>query len=97
MNGSKQSEVEMGQQDKPGVWRPLGGEGVNQRAAEDEDVEGHAFERANQRASQRAAERVGEDEDVEGHAFERANQRASERAAERIGEDDDVEAHKAKP
>ena len=30
---ANKSEVEMGQQDKPGVWRPLGGEAIRQRAA----------------------------------------------------------------
>ena len=87
----------MGQQDKPGVWRPLGGEGIQSRAAEDDDVEGHAFERANQRGVERAKERIGGDDDVEGHGFTRAKERGSERAKERIGgDDDDVEGHKNK-
>jgi hypothetical protein len=67
---ANKSEVEMGEQDKLGVWRPLGGEGIQSRAAEDDDVEGHAQTRgATERGQTRAQTRAyGDDEDdVEGH------------------------------
>jgi hypothetical protein len=97
-HGSRtKSEVEMGQQDKPGVWRPLGGEGFQSRAAEDDDVEGHAFTRgATERGQTRAhTERVGGDDDVEGHAFTRgATERGQTRGQTRAsGDEDDVEGH----
>ena len=65
----------MGQQDQPGVWKPLGGESAKERIGGDDDVEGHAFERGNERGNSRAAERgqsraaerAGDDDDVEGH------------------------------
>jgi len=81
-------------QDKPerdsGVWRPMGGEGIQQKASDDDDVEGHAQTRGAERAQSRAA---GDDEaDVEGHAQTRGAERAQSRAA---GDDeDDVEGHK---
>ncbi len=80
----------MGEQDKPtrdsGVWRPMGGEGIQQKASDDDDVEGHAQARGAQRAQTRA---IGDDEgDVEGHAQTRGAQRGTP--------DDDVEGHRQK-
>ena len=80
-------------QDKPerdlGVWRPMGGEGIQQKASDDDDVEGHAQTRGATRAQTRGAERAqtraaGDDEDdVEGHKQLLATP----------GDDDDVEGH----
>lgn len=83
----------MGEQDKPtrdsGVWRPMGGEGIQQKASDDDDVEGHAQTRGAERAQSRA---IGDDEtDVEGHASARGAERAAQRGTP---DDDDVEGHK---
>ena len=74
-------------QDRPGdgdsVYQRMGGEGVKQRATDDEDVEGHKFQPSS------AKERVQpDDEDVEGHKFQPSS--AKERATP---EDEDVEGH----
>ena len=67
----------MGQDEKLGVWKPLGGEGFSsQRASDEDDVEGHSSswrgssERgSSERASSErgSSERIGDDDDVEGH------------------------------
>ena len=72
MGNNMETEAKMSEQEKLGVWKPIGGEGITQHASDEDDVEGHAntWRAPTERASSERAStpRVADDdEDLEGH------------------------------